>query len=245
MPLPFDAGVYGAGQQSLLTAAHRSHHAYSAAPLPRPASWAGPLESLVIAQGTVVPRKQGCAPAASGVECLPRIARASLMPWLCVLRRRPQPRRPTARKLATMHEQAPAKHAAADAEVAAANAPSVARAMLAPPAACVPPRPSSAPPTLDAAPASAAEQTAAAADDGLGPVVVTLAEVAAAGLEAPAGASAKRAASQAFLSTLREHGGAGAPAAGRKKARGRASPSTRSARAISARKWFARLMKKC
>ena len=60
MPLPFDAGVYGAGQQSLLTAAHRSHHAYGAAPLPRPASWAGPLESLVIAQGTVVQRKQGC-----------------------------------------------------------------------------------------------------------------------------------------------------------------------------------------
>ena len=62
MPLPFDAGVYGAGQQSLLTAAHRSHHAYGAAPLPRPASWAGPLESLVLAQGTVVPRKQGCVP---------------------------------------------------------------------------------------------------------------------------------------------------------------------------------------
>ena len=58
LPLPFDAGVYGVGQQSLM-AAHR--RTYGAATLPRPASWAGPLESLVIAQGTVVPRKQGCA----------------------------------------------------------------------------------------------------------------------------------------------------------------------------------------
>ena len=58
LPLPFDAGVYGVGQQSLLAAAQR--RGYGAAALPRPASWAGPLESVVIAQGTVVPRKQGC-----------------------------------------------------------------------------------------------------------------------------------------------------------------------------------------
>ena len=160
------------------------------------------------------------------------------------LRRRPPPRRPAARKLATMREHAPAQHAAADAEVAAANASAAARAMPAPPAACVPPRPSSAPPTLDAAPATAAEQTAAAADDGLGPVVVTLAEVAAAGQEAPAGAAAKRAASQAFLSTLREHGGAGAPAPGSKKARerGGAAPPRRSSvyRGVTRHRWTGR-----
>ena len=243
MPLPFEAGVYGAGQQSLLTAANRSHHAYGAAPLPRPASWAGPLESLVIAQGTVVPRKQGCV--ALRVQIVTHASFATLA-HTCPShhRRRAPPRRPAARKLATMREQAPATQAAADAEVAAANACAAARAMLAPPGACVPPRPSSAPPALDVAPATAAEQTAAAVDDGLGPVQVTLAEVAAAGLEAPAGASAKRAASQAFLSTLREHGGVGAPAPGSKKARDRsgAAPPRRSSvyRGVTRHRWTGR-----
>jgi AP2-like factor (ANT lineage) len=103
----------------------------------------------------------------------------------------------------------------------------------------VPPRPSSAPPSLDAAPATAAEQTAAAE---AGVPELTLAEVAAAGLEAPA---AKRAASQAFLATLREHGGAGAPASGSKKPRdrsGAAGPPRRSSvyRGVTRHRWTGR-----
>ena len=153
-------------------------------------------------------------------------ADASSPHCVAALANRPAPRR--ARKLASTQEGPTGAELAADAEVAALAAASPdARLLL---GAAQPPRPSSAPPTLEGT-IRLAEAPAEAADADGG---------------APASGHGKRAASQAFLATLRELTASGDVAGGGKKARERgaapAAPPRRSSvfRGVTRHRWTGR-----